>query len=221
MTETVFDPFASQEISEPYSAEWASRRKLVQALRDLIELSVTSTPSIEKMDGFTEVLQGFATELADSPRLFGRLDFEADGSHGSIGEVSHELNALGGVSNPLSPGLNMWVDGEVAHASVSFGWAYEGPPGHVHGGFVAAIFDQFLGMAQTLGKNPGMTGTLGVRYMRPTPLNTELKLEARITRQEGRKTTMVAEMRADGEITASCEALFIRPLAGMPMPRKP
>lgn len=51
-------------------------------------------------------------------------------------------------------------------------------PGQRAWGFVAAIFDQFyLGMAQVLGGQPGMTDYLHVNYHQRTPLNTELKLE--------------------------------------------
>ena len=63
-----------------------------------------------------------------------------------------------------------------------------------------------------------MTGTLNVRYLRPTPLNKELSLTGHVSRKEGRKTVVKAEMRDGDNITASCEALFIRPLAGMPQP---
>ena len=84
-----------------------------------------------------------------------------------------------------------------------------------HGGYVAAIFDQFLGMAQVLGKQPGMTGYLHVNYHNRTPLNTELKLEGKLVRTEGRKTIMWGEMFADGQMTASCEGLFIQPRGGM------
>jgi acyl-CoA thioesterase FadM len=80
---------------------------------------------------------------------------------------------------------------------------------------VAAIFDQFMGMAQMMGKQPGMTGRLTTRYHRPTPLNVELKLEAWMESVEGRKTLMQAEMRNGDEVTATCEALFIRPKGGL------
>jgi acyl-coenzyme A thioesterase PaaI-like protein len=109
----------------------------------------------------------------------------------------------------------MWFDGDRAHGTVNCGWAYEGPPGHIHGGYVAAIFDQFMGMAQMIGKQPGMTGTLKVRYLRPTPLKTELQLEAWLDRVEGRKTIISAEMRNGDTVTATCEALFIRPQGGL------
>ena len=86
----------------------------------------------------------------------------------------------------------------------------------MHGGFVAAVFDQFMGAAQMLGEQPGMTGTLTTRYHIPTPLNTELRLEGWLLRTEGRKTVIHAEMRAGDKLTASCEGLFIRPVGGMP-----
>ncbi|MEZ5504334.1 MAG: PaaI family thioesterase [Halioglobus sp.] len=144
-----------------------------------------------------------------------RLGGESAGNHGSFGQVSHELNPMAGWSNPIAPPVNNWIDGDLALATCTCGWAYEGPPGSVHGGFVAAIFDQFLGMAQVLGGQPGMTGYLHVNYHKRTPLNTELRLEGRLVKTEGRKTIMRGEMFADGIMTASAEGLFVQPRGGM------
>lgn len=215
MDDTLFNPFASEDISPPFSEHWEAKRRLAQALRDLTEVLVTSTPSVEDMNDIAERLELQARQFAKSPRLYGQLDFHEDGNHGKRGEVNHELNALAGWSNPLAPGMNMWLDGERAYGTVTMGWAYEGPPRHVHGGFVAAVFDQFMGMAQMVGKQPGMTGRLTTRYHRPTPLNVELKLEAWMVSVEGRKTLMQAEMRAGDTVTATCEALFVRPKGGI------
>ncbi len=215
MTDTIFNPFESEEISPPYSEHWQAKRRLAQALRELTDVLVTSTPSIAEMEEIAERLELQARQFAKEPRLFGQMAFQADGNHGKRGEVNHELNALGGWSNPLAPGLNMWFDGERARGTVNCGWAYEGPPQHIHGGYVAAIFDQFMGMAQILGKQPGMTGRLTVRYHSPTPLNTDLDLEAWVEKVEGRKTIVCAEMRKGDDVTASCEALFIRPKGGL------
>ncbi len=215
MDEPVFNPFESEEISPPYSDHWEAKRRLAAAVRDLTDVLVTSTPSIDDMNEIAERLELQARQFAKEPRLYGQLAFQADGNHGKRGEVNHELNAVAGWSNPLAPGLNMWFENERAHGTVTCGWAYEGPPGHIHGGFVAAILDQFLGMAQMMGRQPGMTGKLNVRYHRPSPLNVELKLEAWMEKVEGRKTLMHAEMRNGDEVTASCEALFIRPRDGL------
>ncbi len=215
MSDPVFNPFESEEITPPFSDHWDAKRRLAQAMRDLIEVVVTSTPEIEDMNEISERLELQARQLAKAPRLYGVLAFQEDGMHGAMGEVNHELNALAGSSNPLAPNLNMWFEGERAYGTVTCGWAYEGPPYHIHGGYVAAIFDQFMGMAQIIGKQPGMTGTLKTRYLKPTPLNRELKLEAWLLRVEGRKTVIKAEIRDGDTVTAECEGLFIRPSGGI------
>jgi hypothetical protein len=74
-------------------------------------------------------------------------------------------------------------------------------------------------MAQIVGKQPGMTGVLTIRYLKPTPLNTELDLEADITVLEGRKTRVTGTMTAGDVITATCEGLFIKPKTGISLPR--
>jgi hypothetical protein len=66
-----------------------------------------------------------------------------------------------------------------------------------------------------LGGQPGMTGYLHVNYHQRTPLNTELKLEGKLVKVEGRKTIMRGEMFAEGIMTASAEGLFVQPRGGM------
>ena len=212
----IFNPFESEEITPPYSDHWHAKRRVASAIRKLTDVLVTSTPPTDELHTIAEKLELQAEQFANCKRLYGVLEFIQDGEHGSKGEVSHELNALGGWSNPLSPGMNVWVDDGKAYGTVNCGWAYEGPAGHVHGGYIAAIMDQFLGMAQIVGKKPGMTGTLTTRYRKPTPLNTDLQLEAEVFVLEGRKTLVKGEMRAGDVVTATCEGLFIRPIGGMP-----
>ena len=213
--ESIENPFASEEITPPYSEEWEAKRRVAAAIKDLTEVLVTSSPDIDKMHRIAADLETTAADFGASPRIHGRRDWAETRAHGSYGQISHELNPLSGWSNPVSPVVQSWIKDDRAHGKVRCGWAYEGPPGSVHGGYVAAIFDQFLGMAQRLGGQPGMTGYLHVNYHQRTPLNTELTLEGRLDRVEGRKTVMRAEMRADGELTASCEALFVQPRGGM------
>ena len=209
------DPFASEDITPPFSAEWEAKRRVADAIRELTEVLVTSSPDIEKMHAIAGQLEQTAAEFAQSPRVHGRLDWIKTGEHGSYGEVSHELNPLSGQANPIAPPVNTWFEDNRAVGHCFCGWAYEGPPGSVHGGFVAAIFDQFMGMAQRLGGQPGMTGYLHVNYHNRTPLNTTLNLEAELVKVEGRKTVMKATMHAGDTLTASCEALFVEPRKGM------
>ncbi|MBA6412007.1 PaaI family thioesterase [Parahaliea sp. F7430] len=208
---STFNPFASAEITPPVSSHWAAKRELAQALRELSNTLVTSAPSEELLKQASATISELNKALANSPRYYGSQEFANTQEHGSRGELNYELNAIGGLSNPLSPGLNMWLEGKLAFGKVKCGYAYEGPPGFVHGGYVAAILDQFLGMAQIAGGQSGMTGTLHVRYLRPTPLNTDLDLRGSVDRVDGRKTVVTAELLANGEVTARSEGLFIRP----------
>lgn len=92
---------------------------------------------------------------------------------------------------------------------VRYGYAYEGPPGCVHGGVLAAAFDEILGFAQSLSGRPGMTGTLTVRYRKPTPLNADLVFEGWVDRIEGRKIFTSGRCMAGDAVTAEAEGLFI------------
>ena len=214
MTDEI-NPFASEEITPPFNDEWQAKRRVAKAIQQLTEVLVTSSPSIEKMHGIAGQLEHTASEFAESPRIFGRWDWAQSNEHGNFGQISHELNPLAGLSNPLAPPINNWIEGDGALGTCTCGWAYEGPPGSVHGGYVTAIFDQFLGMAQLITKQPGMTAYLHVDFHARTPLNTELKLEARIVKTEGRKNIIRGEMFAEGIKTASAEGLFVQPKGGM------
>lgn len=209
------NPFASEEITPAFSAEWEARRRVAAAIRRLTDVLVTSTPAIPELHAIAYTLERTADGFAAQPRIYGRARFAADGSHGSMGQVSHELNPVAGISNPLAAPLKVWIADGVAHGRATMGWSYEGPPGSVHGGFVAALFDQFMGVAQAIGGQPGMTGTLTTRYHRRTPLNTELCLRGWVDRTEGRKTFVRAEIRADDTLTASCDGVFVQPHGGM------
>jgi Thioesterase superfamily len=92
-----------------------------------------------------------------------------------------------GLSNMAAPPAVLQMSEGVVDGVVSFGVVYEGPPGHVHGGWISAVFDEVLGMVQATTKKPGMTGRLEVSYRRPTPLNTPIHFRGVVDRVEGRK----------------------------------
>ena len=102
----------------------------------------------------------------------------------------------------------------MTRGSVAFGTLHEGPPGFAHGGFVAYAFDALLGHHNVAAGLPGMTGSLRVRYHRPTPLGVELAIEARTGRVSERKIVALGELRLKGALLAESEGLFIVPRAG-------
>ncbi len=112
-------------------------------------------------------------------------------------------------ANPFAPPIRLAVVNNKVLGQANFGATFEGAPGTVHGGFVAAAFDQVLFMAQSLTGIPAMTATLTVRYRMPTPLFTDLVFEGVVERVEGRKIFTRETASANGVLTAEAEGLFI------------
>ena len=119
-----------------------------------------------------------------------------------------------GYANPISPPVEVWAvlgqDGQrEIRGRVTFDYPFEGPPTCVHGGVIAELFDELLGLSNILAGKGAMTGTLTVRYRRPTPLLAPLELAARHTGQDGRKVYAWGGLYHEGELTAEAEGVFI------------
>ncbi len=208
-----FNPFETPEDKEPMHEDWAAKRRVADATRRLIHNLVTSTDTASDLYKIADAIDQQADALARSPSLYGLTAFERadEGKHGTRFHLGYEMNPVFGKCNPVAPPFNIWIDDDSkrVYGQVRMDWQYEGPPNSVHGGFVAALFDQFLGIGQKLTGQPGFTGTLSVRYIKPTPIDTDLRLEGWVDRIEGRKNYMVSEMWAGDTLTARCEGIFI------------
>jgi len=188
---------------------WEQKRRLADAMRLVIERLVPSNAPADELRAAAEGLERYAEALKVHPRLLKIRGHSESAMAGNVGAF-FDQSPLIGLANPLAPPITVGRAGEQqAIASVTFGSAYEGPPGSVHGGFVAAAFDEVLGYVQSLSGQPGMTGTLTVRYRRPTPLHRELVFEGEIVRIEGRKIFTEGRVTAEGVLTAEAEAIFI------------
>jgi acyl-coenzyme A thioesterase PaaI-like protein len=96
-------------------------------------------------------------------------------------------------------------------ATATMSEAYEGPPHGLHGGFVAALFDEVLGATQSLSAGPGVTGRLTVHFRHLTPIGERLTFDAWIDHEEGRRMLAKATCHAaDGTLCAEAEGLFIK-----------
>lgn len=133
--------------------------------------------------------------------------------HTTSGESLGWGNALVGIRNPLAPPVVTQHDesGRVS-ADFTLGAAYEGPPGHVHGGVSALILDHLLGEAASPDRKPRFTGSITVRYLRPTRLGA-LRAEAVLTRNDGVKTFCSGHIADADGITVEAEGVFILPRA--------
>lgn len=120
-----------------------------------------------------------------------------------------------GMLNPIAPPVRVWaVDGPEGgypeiRGDVFFDDPYEGPPTCVHGGVIAETFDEVLGTANMLAGNPAMTGTLTIRYRKPTPLRTALRIEARCLDRNGRKVHTWGGIFHGDVLCAEAEGIFV------------
>ncbi|WP_194861354.1 PaaI family thioesterase [Dietzia sp. SYD-A1] len=150
-------------------------------------------------------------ELADHLEAVGTMVRPSDYVTWGVPEHLASNPAIGS-RNPVSPPLEpMVLPDATVRADLRLGIEYQGPPGCVHGGIVALIFDEMLGLANAAAKSVGMTADLRVIYTSPTPLDAPLRFEARQERVEGRKIWSSATLYTGETLCARAEALFIEP----------
>jgi acyl-coenzyme A thioesterase PaaI-like protein len=93
-----------------------------------------------------------------------------------------------------------------------------GRNGAVHGGAVALMFDSVLGFtAFRLTRSiKQRTAYLHVNYRKIAPIETELQVDARIDRTEGRKVFVAGRLLDGDAVLAEGEALFVKLNPGQP-----
>jgi acyl-coenzyme A thioesterase PaaI-like protein len=179
---------------------------LTASVRELIDATIRT-----EMDADAVAAAKAEIDAATARLRTRQLDGSFGVRFGSEGDQMPWGNAVIGLRNPIAPPLSVRkdVDGTVS-ADFHLGAAYEGPPGHVHGGVAALILDHVLGDAASSNDKPRLTGTITMRYRRITPLG-DLHVEARIVRTEGVKTFAVGHLADANGVTVEAEGVFIQP----------
>jgi len=94
------------------------------------------------------------------------------------------------------------------------GELHQSYPGRLHGGVATAILDETIGRAINIGKEEfvwGVTVELKTRFKKPLPLNTELKVIGRITKEYGRFFEGTGEIiTPDGEVAVLAEGKYLK-----------
>jgi acyl-coenzyme A thioesterase PaaI-like protein len=183
-----------------------SAETLAQSLRELIELVAGADVSDEPLAEAANAINAAAERLRATSTAR-----DATSLRWVAGDPwrYRRFSPVSGPMNPLAPPVHYDEITEAGiEATVTFGVAYQGPPGYVHGAFIAGAFDDVLGAANMAAGSPGMTVQLNVRYLRPTPLQTPLRILARHTGREGRRIFADARMLAGDEVTAEAEGVF-------------
>ncbi|BBY56417.1 PaaI family thioesterase [Mycobacterium koreense] len=180
---------------------------LTRSVRRLIDVTIRSDADLEAVARANRLVDEAVAELSTqlNPGSFG-VRTSPDGDNLAWG------NVVMGLRNAIAPPVEVITDPTGrAHADVVLGAAYEGPPGLVHGGVCALLLDHVLSAVAHRPDQPAVTGTLSVRFLRPTRLG-GLRVEAWTDRHDGAKTFAQGHIvDPDGTPTVVAEAVFIRP----------
>ena len=129
----------------------------------------------------------------------------------SIDELSGHCFGCG-PNNPEGLHLSFTIDREAhtASATAVLDERYQGAPGYVHGGLIATLLDEAMSKLNRPLGVLAMTRQMDVSYLRPVPIKTELLIQARFVRRDGRKLFHEAELlRRGGQVLARCTGLWI------------
>jgi len=201
-------------IGEPPEAneEFAVRRRIGGALRQITERMIRADAPADELAAIADALDAVAARASGFGRrsqsgIYERL-FERTASHQDVLDIL-DYEIFTGLSTPISPPMTLWLDGDVVRGKANLGLTFQGPPGRVHGGVIAAMMDVLLAKTQDLSRTMGVTGTLNLRFIRATPLKTDIDMEARILRIDGRKLLCEGRFIVNGETTVHAEGIWI------------
>jgi acyl-coenzyme A thioesterase PaaI-like protein len=201
---------SSGETSEARLIAAAALRRLGNAFvahqmddAQLVEITKRIDALMPAVEGAPERTHAFFNEGPDS--LLGRMNGGGDTPANSV----FPDGVVSGKANPMGMEATLWREGDEAVMEVTLGAAFEGAPGRAHGGVVAALFDEIMGLALSVGGTLAFTGRLAVTYRAPTPLGVLLTSRARLSQRNARKLTITAELHSGDTLLAEAEGLFI------------
>ncbi|WP_427004828.1 PaaI family thioesterase [Pseudarthrobacter sp. H2] len=131
---------------------------------------------------------------------------------GSRTQGYRDRSPVSGKLNPMAPPVVLTVgEDHTARTTTRLGLAYQGPPGRVHGGWVATLLDHLMGYAAGTVDQWIYTRSLTVDYDHAVPLFEELEITARVDKVDGRKIWVIGEIRTAGSVVARGRGLWLPP----------
>jgi len=186
----------------PHSDRFA---ELVAALRRVQDLVTGSNPpddvvdtTIARLDDIASALEPWTVTEGEAPA--GKLDTEP------------------GRGQPvLLPFVRDEETPDSVRGRVRFTRFYLGGGGAAHGGTVPLLFDEVLGrLANSESRPRARTAYLHVNYRHITPIDTDLVVEARIEREEGRKRWVTGRLLHGETVVSDAEGLWVTLRPGQP-----
>lgn len=216
MSEKTWSPADLIRVHEAAPPEtFVIRRRLGHALRKISEELIRIEATDEELGDWAQQAEQLLAQIAGHEHR----DLKQSSKRLWMGQATtvdifdmRDYDPIGGEANPIAPLLN-WheTDGTEVEAHINLGQQYQGPPGRVHGGVIGWILDAVLARVMHKLRTFGVTGTLNLRYMAASPINSDLQCRAWLVKQEGRKLFIEGGIFYQGEQCVKAEAVFFQP----------
>ncbi|MDX2939355.1 PaaI family thioesterase [Streptomyces ipomoeae] len=197
----------------PTEGELERQRAAIAALghelRVLVDAAVRTTAPAEVLHGVADGVRRITGRLTGRPRA--RAEVPA------VDEFPGEVrmySPVTGAGSPLAPPMLVTPGDGGLVGLCTPGIAHEGPPGYVHGGMSAMLLDELMGRACGAAGLHAMTVSLQVHYHRPVPVETPLRVVARVTGTEDRRILVEGSISTDGQSATplvTADGVFVSP----------
>lgn len=179
------------------------------ALRRVLANHGIVNPTAERLEALTAQLNTIADELDELPkgRPFQRFvkGIPMDNPNRAL-----PFSPITGYYSAVAMPMKLSVEGNKIVGEGVFNEVYEGPNGCIHGGMVAAIYDEILALANVVSDVAGPTVSLKIDYKAPTPLHQPLRFEGWTEENEGRRTITRGRCLLGDKVISEAEGVFIR-----------
>ncbi len=182
-------------------------RSLVARVHDLIDAVANTEADTDTLAEAAATVEAVTGELNVARRQIGTM--VQRGLRSGDSEYGTITNIVAGDTNPAAPPLVLERTPEGLRGEVTLNTIYQGPPGLVHGGWIAALLDQAVGSVSGIEVGPGLTAKLEVDYISPTPLFTPLEITSWVEKVEGRKVFVSGQIQAHGKVTAKADGIMV------------
>jgi acyl-coenzyme A thioesterase PaaI-like protein len=201
-----------------------ARRDVARQLRTLADTFLSHEADDETLAGIARALAGATESLAAGParaRSFDEIRREPEADEVPDGEPLDHFDQcfVTGEASPVGLAARVRRAGDGLVLTTRFPRAFEGMPGYAHGGIVAAVFDDVIGLTMgRLHRVSAPTVHVEVDFRRPVPLDVDVRFRTRPPAGDGRKRTVTAEATVDGVVHAQASALLLVLSADSPLP---
>ncbi|WP_433359791.1 PaaI family thioesterase [Streptosporangium sp. CA-115845] len=199
----------------PGPAGSASRLRAAATLRRLTERFLCHDVDDEALDELAATLDGLTGQLAAGAprrRSFAEIVTEPDAPEIADGGVVDHYDQcfVTGAAHPAGLAATVRRRGGAIELRTRIPVTFEGMPGYAHGGVLAAVFDDLIGlMTGRVERVPAPTVQLEVTFRRPVPLDTPVCFRAELTGADGRKRTVTVSAWVGETLHATATGILV------------